>query len=60
MLLGALVSAVENLVLVVLPHGGQRHARRNAWLAIVERSAPCGHWHDHPGRPLSDLQSAAE
>ncbi len=46
MLLGTLVPVVENLVLMALPHGGQRQARRNAWLAMVEGSTVRG-----PARP---------
>lgn len=60
MLLGVFVSAVQNLVLVALPHGGQRQARRNAWLATVEDSPPRGHlaWSSRP--PVKRPHSAAE
>lgn len=59
-LLGALVSVVENLVLVALPHGGQRQARRNAWLATIEGSALRGHLAWSFRSPVKRPHSAAE
>ncbi|WP_322763137.1 hypothetical protein [Frankia sp. Cr2] len=35
-MLRSLLTAVEELTLLLLPHGGQRTARRNAWRAAVD------------------------
>ncbi|WP_239335954.1 hypothetical protein [Frankia sp. CiP3] len=40
--LRSLLTAVEELTLLLLPHGGQRTARRNAWRAAAEISLPVG------------------
>ena len=32
----SLVATAKRVLLMVLPHGGQRAARRNAWHAMVE------------------------
>ncbi|WP_131747517.1 hypothetical protein [Frankia sp. Cppng1_Ct_nod] len=34
--LRSLLTAIEELTLLLLPHGGQRTARRNAWRAAAD------------------------
>ncbi|WP_131767915.1 hypothetical protein [Candidatus Protofrankia californiensis] len=41
-LLKSLLTAVEELTLLLLPHGGQRTARRNAWRAAADLQVGAG------------------
>ncbi|HMA46487.1 MAG TPA: hypothetical protein VKP11_04705, partial [Frankiaceae bacterium] len=38
----SLIATAERALLMVLPHGGQRGARRNAWHAMVEGRRAAG------------------
>ncbi|MEX5713118.1 hypothetical protein AB1484_33975, partial [Parafrankia sp. FMc6] len=43
----SLLSALEELTLLVLPHGGQRTARHNAWRAATDLHVTTGYrWVD--------------
>ncbi len=43
----SLLTALEELTLLVLPHGGQKTARRNAWRAAADLHVPGGsRWAD--------------
>lgn len=43
----SLLTAMEELTLLVLPHGGQRTARRNAWRAAADLHVTGGYrWTD--------------
>ncbi|AEH10531.1 MULTISPECIES: hypothetical protein [Protofrankia] len=41
-LLKSLLTAAEELTLLLLPHGGQRTARRNAWRAAADLQVGAG------------------
>ncbi|WP_250287130.1 MULTISPECIES: hypothetical protein [unclassified Frankia] len=41
-LLKSLLTAVEEVTLLLLPHGGQRTARRNAWRAAADLQVGAG------------------
>ena len=46
----SLLSTLEELTLLVLPHGGQRTARRNAWRAATDLHVTAGYrWADSTG-----------
>jgi hypothetical protein len=46
----SLLSTLEELTLLVLPHGGQRTARRNAWRAATDLHVTSGYrWTDGSG-----------
>jgi hypothetical protein len=46
----SLLSTLEELTLLVLPHGGQRTARRNAWRAATDLHVTSGYrWADSTG-----------
>jgi hypothetical protein len=51
----SLLSTLEELTLLVLPHGGQRTARRNAWRAATDLHVTAGYrWTEGSGlRPAS-------
>jgi hypothetical protein len=46
----SLLSTFEELALLILPHGGQRTARRNAWRAATDLHVTSGYrWTDSGG-----------
>jgi hypothetical protein len=48
----SLLSSLEELTLLVLPHGGQRTARRNAWRAATDLHVTSGYrWAEGAGVP---------
>ena len=59
-MLRSLLSTLEELTLLVAPHGGQRTARRNAWRAATDLHVTSGYrWTDGSGlgsaSPLAPL-----
>ncbi|MDT3446793.1 MULTISPECIES: hypothetical protein [unclassified Pseudofrankia] len=57
----SLLSTLEELTLLVLPHGGQRTARRNAWRAATDLHVTSGYrWAEGvgPGSPVGSVGSA--
>jgi hypothetical protein len=48
--LRSLLTAAEELTLLLLPHGGQRTARRNAWRAAADLQV---HAHQYTGTALT-------
>ncbi|MBL7497890.1 hypothetical protein I6A84_13410 [Frankia sp. CNm7] len=58
----SLLANLEELTLLILPHGGQRTARRNAWRAATDLHVTSGYrWTDGgpgPVAPLGHLPSA--
>lgn len=49
-MLRSLLSVLEEVTLLVLPHGGQRTARRNAWRAATDLHVTTGYrWVDATG-----------
>ena len=49
----SVLSALEELTLLVLPHGGQRTARRNAWRAATDLHVTSGYRWTDSFTPLS-------
>ncbi|WP_007516898.1 MULTISPECIES: hypothetical protein [Pseudofrankia] len=57
----SLLSTLEELTLLVLPHGGQRTARRNAWRAATDLHVTSGYrWAEGggPGSPAGSVAAA--
>jgi hypothetical protein len=56
----SLLSTVEELTLLILPHGGQRTARRNAWRAAADLHVTSGYrWTDSAAVPALPAQASA-
>jgi hypothetical protein len=53
----SLLSALEELTLLVLPHGGQRTARRNAWRAAADFDMTAGYRWTDTGPKVPNLPS---
>jgi hypothetical protein len=51
-----MLSTLEELTLLILPHGGQRTARRNAWRAATDLHVTSGYrWAEGPTGPVNGL-----
>lgn|GEM_PF-3297926 len=55
----SLLSTLEELTLLVLPHGGQRTARRNAWRAATDLHVTSGYRWAEGAAPASPVASLA-